>query len=377
MNKRRVCCFCEKWESGGIESFLHNTLMHMDLTAMEVDIVAAKLSDSIFTAPLKEKGVQFFELSGNPNNLVVNHSKFRRLLKEREYDVVHVNAFHGLSLKYLDLARKANVPVRIAHSHNTGLRDSRTKKLKMVLHVVGRSLYEDFATHIWACSWKAAEFLYSKEMLIEDGYGFIPNGIDTEKFRFSDEARSSARKELGLADELLVGTVGRLCQEKNQEFLLDVFAEIHKKEPNSRLLLVGDGDRRDLLHKKAKELNVEPFVIFYGATNVVEKALCAMDVFVFPSFMEALGISAVEAQTSGLPVLCSDCIPNEARLTDTLEALPLSAGAEVWAEAALRMAKTEKERTDDADAVKSASFDVKDTAKLIESVYLECGYGRP
>ena len=372
MKKKRICCFCEKWESGGIESFLHNILMHMDLTAMEVDIVAAKLSDSVFSTPLKEKGVQFFELSGNPNNLVVNHSKFRRLLKEREYDVVHVNAFHGLSLKYLDLARKANVPVRIAHSHGTGLRESRTKKLKLMAHAFGSDFYAGSATHIWACSRKAAEFLYSMDMLIEDGYGFVPNGIDTERFRFDATSRAFVREELGLFDELLVGTVGRLSQEKNQEFLLDVFSEIHKQEPNSRLLLVGDGDKRESLQNKAKKLGIESQVIFFGATTAVEKMLCAMDVFVFPSFMEGLGISAVEAQANGLPVLCSDCIPNEARLTENLEALPLSDGIEVWAEVALRMAKTEKERIVGADEVKTAGFDINDTAKLIESVYLGC-----
>ena len=41
MDKRRVCCFCEKWESGGIESFLHSVIMEMDLSCLEIDIVAA------------------------------------------------------------------------------------------------------------------------------------------------------------------------------------------------------------------------------------------------------------------------------------------------------------------------------------------------
>ena len=127
MDKRRVCCFCEKWESGGIESFLHNVIMEMDMSRLEIDIVAAQICESVFTASPKEKGVGFYELSGSQRKLGRNHKMFKQLLKERHYDVVHLNIFQGLSLYYAYLAKKAEVAVRIAHSHNTALRQSKTK----------------------------------------------------------------------------------------------------------------------------------------------------------------------------------------------------------------------------------------------------------
>lgn len=367
MKKRRVCCFCEKWESGGIESFLHNVLMHMDLSAMAVDIVAAKLSDSVFTVPLKERGVQFFELSGNPNNLPANHRKFRRLLKEREYDVVHVNAFHGLSLKYLDLARKANVPVRIAHSHNTGLRDSRTKKLKMVLHAIGSDFYAGSATHIWACSRKAAEFLYPMDMLIEDGYGFVPNGIDTERFRFNPEIREQVREELGLKDCFVVGNVGRLCYQKNQEFLLDVFAEICRARPQSRLLLVGDGEMRGQLEEKAKQLKITDKVIFYGLSTNVEELMWAMDAFVMPSYFEGLPVTAVEAQAAGLPCVFADAITKECALLPETRFCELSESTQAWSKEILNLQSTDRFAA--SAVVENKGFGIQSVSDLIKQVY--------
>lgn len=122
---------CESWESGGIESFLHNILLRMDLTGLEVDIVAAQLKDSVFTQALREHGVRFRELSGSQRNLPENHRRFAALLWERRYDVVHLNIFQGMSLYYAHLAKRAGVPVRIAHSHNTDLRQSLTRPLKL------------------------------------------------------------------------------------------------------------------------------------------------------------------------------------------------------------------------------------------------------
>ena len=96
LKKIKVCCFCEQWESGGIESFLYNVLLHMELSMMEVDLVAAQMEESVFTAPLKARGIQFYELSGRQNRLPENYRLFRRLLAERKYDVVHLHIFHGL-----------------------------------------------------------------------------------------------------------------------------------------------------------------------------------------------------------------------------------------------------------------------------------------
>ncbi len=376
MKPVRVCCFCERWESGGIESFLCNVLLHMDLTGLEVDIVAAQMQDSVFTRPLKDRGVRFYELSGRQNRVPENHRLFRKLLEERRYDVVHLHIFHGLSLWYGRLARRAGVPVRIAHSHNTALRKSRTRPLKLLVHHISRKLFTRCATDLWACSGSAAEFMFPDNALKSRGFQFIPNGIDTDRFRFDADVREKVRGELGVRDKYVIGNIGRLCYQKNQSFLLDIFAEVLRRKPESVLLLTGEGPDRPALEEKAKRLGIAGSVIFYGTSDRVEQLLWAMDVFVMPSRFEGLPVTGVEAQASGVPCLFSDAITEDCRIAETVKLLSLSAPAAEWADFALQ-GNSCGNRAGGASVVRQAGFDVEDVAGETERFYLRAeSYGR-
>lgn len=369
MKPTKICCFCERWESGGIESFLYNVLLYVSKQSHQVDIVAAELTDSIFTESLRQHGIRFIKLSGKQQNLWANHSAFRQLLRVEQYDVVHLNIFHGLSLYYAYLARQAGVPVRIAHSHNTMLRQSRTRPLKQLLHQMARSLFTNSATDLWACSAQAAGFLFSRKAIEKKGFQFIPNGIHVERFQFHPAIRNRVREELGIQKKFVIGNVGRLCYQKNQDFLLDVLAEVICREPQACLLLVGEGEEETKLRKKAALLGISDAVIFYGTSPCVEQLLWAMDVFAFPSRFEGLGIAVVEAQAAGLPVLCSEQIPCEAHVTQILQALPLETGAKAWAESLLAL-EVPMDRENRAVEVKNAGFDIADTAERVEAYYM-------
>ena len=360
----RICILCESWESGGIESFLCNTLLAMDRSGLEVDIVAAQLRDSVFTAPLEAAGIHFRELSGALRS-PKNGRLFSALLAQRHYDIVHLNAYQGLSLHYLALAQRADVPVRIAHSHNTELRKSPARPLKLALHRWARGAYRDVMTHRWACSTPAARFLFGDT----SEWTFIPNGIDVERFRFDPVVREQVRAELGLDGKLVIGNVGRLCYQKNQAFLLEVFREVQRQRPESVLLLVGEGEGRPALEERMRVLGLEKNVIFYGTTDRVERLYWAMDVFAFPSRFEGLGIAAVEAQAAGLPAVCSEDVPPEARMTELATELPLSAGARSWAETLLNE-KPPADRAAAADEVSAAGFDVAVVAREIKSLWM-------
>lgn len=361
---RHICCFCETWASGGIESFLNNVLLHMDLTNAEVDIVASCVKPSVFTAKLEAKGVHFVELSGKLRN-AANFIKFYNLVREKQYDVIHFNLFHGLALCYVQMAKKCGVPTRIVHSHGAGLRKSKTKQIKLLLHKIGRILWSNTATEYWACSRTAAEFLFGKKQ-----YCFIPNGIDVDRFRFCDRVRERVRKELSISNKTVVGTVGRLSQEKNHRFLLDVFYKFRIKHPNSILLLVGDGDEKASLFEYANHLGVSDSIIFYGMSTQVNELLCAMDIFVFPSIFEGLGIAVVEAQVSGLVVLCSEGIPEEAHLSDNIVALSIE-NKDAWVAGIENLLDISRNRHSAADQIKRAGFDSENVAKIVFDKYME------
>ena len=369
--KKRICCYCERWESGGIESFLFNMYSRLDPEKIEIDIAAAELRESVFTDSLREKGVYFYELSGSQRNVPANHRLFRALLRRRHYDVLHLNAFHGLSLAYLKIAKENGVPVRIAHSHNTALRRSVAKPLKLLLHDAARRRYAPCATELWACSKAAADFLFPKRLLTQNGFRFIPNGIDVERFRYDPEGRAAVRKELGISGEtLVVGNVGRLCYQKNQMFLLDVFAELVKKRPESRLLLVGEGEDKKRLQARCALLGIAEKVIFYGTTDHVERLLWAMDIFVFPSRFEGLSVAAVEAQAAGLPVLCAGTLAPETCLTNACRRLPLRSGAAAWAEALCALPPLlQEERRKAPETVRKAGFEIGDFSRTWKNLF--------
>lgn len=364
----QVCCLCERWESGGIESFLYNVITHMDLGRIHVDVVAASMGESVFTQPLEQRGVHFIPLSGSQRKIRANHRLFQALLRERRWDVLHVNAFHGLSLYYLRLAREAGIPVRIAHSHNTALRHSATRPLKLMLHHHASQTYTADATQLWACSRAAAQFLYPEDMLERIGVRIIPNGIHTAQFRFDASQRARTRAALGVEDAYVIGNVGRLCYQKNQTFLLDVLKDCLVCRPNTRLLLIGAGEEKEALQKKAEQMGLADKVIFYGLSEQVAPLLWAMDVFAFPSKFEGLGIAAIEAQAAGLPTLVSEHIPGEAKLTSLLYTMSLVSGSAAWAKRLLTFPLV-KDRQRYAAQVRQAGFDVADVAKNVESCY--------
>lgn len=368
MGKRKICCFCQRWASGGIESFLYNALSQMDLTGLEVDIVAATLTKGDLSARLEELGVGFYQLSGNLHDMAGNHRLFRQLLRQRQYDVLHLNLYEGLSLYFCRIARQEGVPVRIAHSHNENLRQSPIRWVKLLLHRLGRRCFTEDTTALWACSIAAADFLFAAKPLQQRGFSFIPNGIDTARFRFNAHLRQTLRREMGLEDCFVLGHVGRLCSQKNQRFLLDVLAQLIPLHPHSRLLLVGDGEDRNMLQSHAVKLGIENRVIFCGRSQQVEQLLWVMDVFLLPSLFEGLSVAAVEAQAAGLPVLCAQSLSKEVKLTENLCFLPLEDGAQAWARKALTMKACNRESA--AETVRKAGFESRTVAQRIGNAYL-------
>lgn len=365
---KKVCVYCQTWESGGIESFLNNVLQHMDLSGLQIDIVADVLKKSVFTEPLRRRGVRFFELSGSPRAVIQNYRRMAKLLREQDYDVLHLNVFQALPLAFLPLAKGNGILRRIAHSHNTMLRSSRTRPLKLGVHRLAKRLFAKDATDLWACSGAAAEFMFPSALLRKNGYRFIPNGIDLHRFRFDAAEREKVRKQLHLEQSFVIGNVGRFCVQKNQGFLLDVFAQVHAQDTSARLLLVGEGETLAELKESAEQRALSGVVIFYGTTPHVERLLWAMDVFVFPSIFEGLGIAAIEAQAAGLPVICSDSVPQEALASSLARQVPLTAPVELWAQSVLALEKTPR-TGGEAEQVRAAGFDAAAAASQIEAFY--------
>ena len=125
----------------------------------------------------------------------------------------------------------------------------------------------------------------------------------------------------------------------------------------------------DRLHEIAQNLQISDKVIFCGNVQDVESLLCAMDIFVFPSVFEGLGIAAVEAQASGLPVICSDRVPSEAFILPTMRKVALDAEAPQWVRSMEDAADWKGDRAKCSEQIRKRGFDIKDVASHIENTY--------
>lgn len=247
-----------------------------------------------------------------------------RLCHENRYDIIHVNTglvkFQAVALL---VSMLCGVPERIAHSRNS-ITFTSTGFLSRFKRVVLEKTVCFTATKIVACSQEAAKALFgerrAKKALV------ILNRIDTKKFAFSCEKRDILRRELSLGRNLVIGHVGVFNKAKNHQFLLEVFREVACRNSRARLLLVGGGRLEKEIRMQVKQYGLEQKVIFTEYTDRVSEYLCAMDMFVLPSLYEGMPLSAIEAQTSGLPCVVSDRVPPEVILTENISTLPLDGG---------------------------------------------------
>jgi glycosyltransferase involved in cell wall biosynthesis len=241
--------------------------------------------------------------------------------------------------------------------------------MKLTLHYIARTLYGTVGTEYYACSEDAAAFLFSPRLRAKRTVRFIPNGIDTGRFCVREKVREQIRRELGLHDRFVLGYIGRLNEEKNPSYLLDTLQAILPIYPNACLLLAGEGKLRESLEKRAAELKVQDHILFFGVTDKPWELYWAMDVFLFPSLFEGLGIAAVEAQCAGLPLVCSEHVPEEALVTELARRVPLTGGAEAWAKAAAGLEPPE-DRERYAAKVREAGFDIESVSRIIRSALI-------
>lgn len=266
---------------------------------------------------------------------------------------------HIDSMSYLPLlaGKKAGIPVRIAHSHNTSL----DKDFKYLLKQYFRFRVRGVVTHRFACGQEAGRFLFGrKDFLV------IPNAVDARRFSYDAGVRAAKRQALELDGKFVVGHVGRLSYQKNHKFLIPIFAQVAKQEPNALLLLIGVGEKEAEIREQVCQLGLENAVRFLGSRSDVNELYQAMDVFVMPSLFEGIPVVGIEAQFAGLPCIFSDKVPQEVMFTDNCQSLSLQASAGEWAQQLLAT----RDRQRGTEQIINAGYDIKNAHSLLEQQYL-------
>ena len=349
---------------GGSQAFVMNIYNNIDREKVQFDFVVTPEERKDLYEQVEKMGGRIFVC---PKYTGKNHFAYCKwwdsFFKEHpEYHVIHGHVRSTASI-YLEIA-KMNGLVTIAHSHSTSNGSGVSAIVKDMLQLPIRHT----ADYLFACSDKAGKWLYGEKATKQPNYRMIPNGVDLRRFAFCEEKRQQMRQELGIAkDTFVLGHIGRITVPKNHRFLVELFAEYHKENPNSRLLLVGDGELFETVQQQCTQLEISDAVIMVGSKTNTEDYYQVMDVFVFPSLWEGLGIVAIEAQANGLPCLVSENVPREAVLTENTKVLSLRSRGE-WLDELKKVSVGERMQTENNSI---QQYDICTIADRLQQFYLE------
>lgn len=349
---------------GGAETNLMNYYRNMDKNEFQMDFLVHR-ENGFFEQEILNSGSKIYRL---PPILPWKLKEYKRAVKDffdqhSDYDIIHGQCSE-LGVFIYEEAKRRNIPVIIAHAHNN--RMDRDKKL--VFRLLWKKRMRKSINAYFTCGQEAAENLFGKK-LSEKSYQ-MNNAIEVEDFQFNQEIREKKRKELQAEETINLVNIGRFNSQKNQLFLLDVFAEIIKKNTNYKLFLVGDGELKTQILEKIKKLKIERNVELLGIRNDIPELLQAMDVFLFPSLFEGLPVSLVEAQATGIQCVISDGVPAESILVkENVKVISLKENAEQWANKILEIKNFE--RKDVSEIIKEKGYDIKENAKKLEEKYRE------
>ena len=273
-----------KWNGGGVESVVMNYYKNIDRNRIQFHFLCDEDSTDIPYEEIEKLGGKVIVIP--PYQKLFKYQKeLYRIFKENNYKIIHSH-INALSVFPLRIAKKAGVPIRIAHNHSTS---NKKEWKKNILKMILRPFSKLYANNYFACTEYAGKWLFGKKVVERKELNVINNAIDLKKFEFNENTREDLRKELGIKEDVLViGHVGRFMKQKNHEFLIDVFEKAIKQDDNIYLILVGQGPLEDKIKEMAKEKGIEYKILFLGQRNDVNKLYQAMDIFVLPSLYEGL-----------------------------------------------------------------------------------------
>ncbi|MDE7048546.1 glycosyltransferase family 1 protein [Parablautia intestinalis] len=358
---------------GGAESRVMDLYRHMDRERVRFDFLVHTEKEGHFDKEIKELGGQIFCV---PRFRLYNFFSYRKAVKNffeghREFQAVQGHITSTASI-YLPIAKKAGIPVTIAHARSAGV----DKGIKGKMTRWMRRNLSKKADYLFTCSELAGISVFGEKAVREGKTIFIPNAIDCRLFAYNEKKRMELRRKLGIEDKYVIGHVGRFHYAKNHEYLLHIFAELCKKEKLNEdlknkksfvLLLLGEGSGMEGARALAEELGIADRVYFLGNRDNIYDYYQAMDYFVYPSRYEGLPGTMVEAQASGLKCVMSDTICREVAVTELVHTMDIRADAALWADYIRETA--DYQRKSHVEEMQKAGFDVNGQAERMMAFY--------
>lgn len=354
------------YPGGGIESFFMNYYRHMDSDEFHIDVICHEMKDSTYADEIRESGGSVTVMpqmtAAQALTMPKRVTTFFEKHNSSQYDIVHCNMANAAYM-YLAAARRAGVPVRILHSHQSKYADKFAHKIRNVPLV---ALGKRSATHFVAASRKAGDFLFGAQP-----YTVIPNAIDSSRYHYSANARARIRQQLNIAGSApVIGCVGRMTPQKNQHRALEIVQALLPFHNDLLLLFLGDGDMLNDVKSHVHQLGMDDHVRFLGNVPDVTPYYSAMDALLMPSIYEGLPVTLVEAQAAGLPSLVSSGVSEESKLSDFVTFKSLDEPVSSWAATMEnKLLAVAWDRGEGAQQVAQSGYGIVQAAKHLEGYY--------
>lgn len=344
----------------GIAGVILNYYKALDKEKMNIDMILINEPSDEVKQLLKKNNSKLYIVKRNSNPLAYMY-KIEKIMKENKYDLVHIHGNSATMAIELMAAKRAGIPVRIPHSHNTTSDHMRAHKLL-------KPIFSKNYSYGFACGNEAGKWLYGDRDFV-----VINNGVDTDKFQYNKEFRDEIRRKYGVTDKFVVGHIGVFNYQKNHETLIEIFRKVHRKNTNSVLMLIGEGENVELIKEIVREENLENDVIFVGTTDEVYKYMMAFDVLALPSRFEGLPLVLVEAQCSGLPCVVSTNVSIEANITGLVEFVDYDKEINRFVERLNIVSVKNMDRESIAEeaikTIKLKGYSINDNAKRMEELF--------
>lgn len=352
---------------GGVEAVVMNYYRQIDKNKVQFDFICDNDSNHIPYEEIESLGGKVITIPPY-QKIGAYHKQLKKVLQQGNYKIVHSH-INTLSVFSLWAAKSAGVPVRIAHSHST---TNKKEKKKNLMKQILRPFSKIFATDYMCCSELAGRWLFGNKAYETGKVYVLNNAIEVEAFKYDEKIRNEIRKEWNIKEEtLVIGHIGRFCEQKNHNFLMDIFEQVHQQDKEAILVLAGQGKKMEEIKEKVKQLELQDNVMFLGQRSDVNKLYQGFDAFVFPSIYEGLGMVLIEAQCSNLYCITSTEVPSIVKINENVDYLPLSESPVIWANKIIENTTQTRQREKFNQAIQDRGYDIKKEEEKLVKKYLQ------
>ena len=355
----------------GAETFIMNVYRQIDRTKVQFDFLVYDDDEQDYEKEITKLGGLVIHRKLKMGILgFLSIPKIKKVIRDYgPYKAIHAQTLFNMcyaliaSLAYPDI-------LRISHSHSTKNRVSSNILVKLY-QIISRKIIRKYTQVMCACGEEAGEFMFGQQF-VKKGI-ILNNGIDLDLFCKYDETECKIiRKEFGLDDCIVIGSVARFFEVKNHSFMIEIAKVLKSKDVKFKMVFVGDGDLRESIQKKICDNNLQDEVLCIGVRSDIYNFMHVFDAFLMPSYYEGNPVTLVEAQAAGLPSVISDVITDSMDMgLNLIYKIPLKDNPVDWANALINVSST---RMNDDKVIRQKiterGYDSKATAMKLQGIYL-------